>query len=181
METNTISGEALGRKYGVDYSDMLTQHKGKFFFYTCTSTGSDDRISMHGMSKAELQLKNPTYMFWLPHLKTFLDLPSLYRQQNERRQAAVLLTIAVKRRWNVTQRHLFATTKMNYSIDCLLHALYRNEKKRLMNPFGVVVSFGGPNWAFNDNSTRPCKFTARNKESVARFNRLMLDYEDWTV
>lgn len=181
MENNTISGEALSRKYGVDYSDMLLQHKGKFFFYTCSNPGSDDRVSLHGLNKAELHLKNPTYMFWLPHLKTFLDLPSLYKQQNERRQAAILLTIAVKRRWNLSQRHLFATAKINHSIDCLLHSLYRNEKKRLTSPFGVVVSPGGPNWAFNAIKERSSKFTLRNKESVARLNRLMLDYEDCVV
>jgi hypothetical protein len=181
MENNTISGEALSRKYGVDYSDMLIKHKGEFFFYTCSNSGSDDRASLHGMDRAEVQLKKPTYMFWLPHLRKFLDFPSLYKQQNERRQAAVLLSIAVKRRWNVSQRHLFGTVKSGYSIDCLLNVLYRNEKKRLVNPYGVAVPAGGPDWAFYNNTTKISKFTARNKESMSRLSRLMLDYEDFVV
>ena len=182
MESNSISGELLSRKYGVDYSDMLIKHKGEFFFYTCNNTcGNDDRISAHGMTRAELQLKSSTYMFWLPHLKTFLDFPALYQRQNERRQAAVLLSSVVKRRWGVHQQHVFGTSKANYSIDCLLLTLYRNEKKRVTHPYGAAVSPGGPNWAFSDNHAKYLKFTSRNQLPVTRFHRLMVDYEDWVV
>ena len=55
MEGNSISGELLSRKYGLDYSDLLMQHKGKFFYYGSNSaTVSDDRVSLHGMTKADL-------------------------------------------------------------------------------------------------------------------------------
>jgi hypothetical protein len=184
MEGNTISGEALSRKYGVDYSDMLINHKGKFFFYTGNVTGSDDRVSVNHMTSAELNVRNTTYMFWLPHLRTFLDLPALCQKQKDRRNAAVVLSNAVKRRWTTFQRNIFGTKKSNYSVDCLVIALYRNEKKRFTHPYGVTVPVGGPSWSFPDCTTkygRPNKFIARNGENLSFFYRLLGDFEDCVV
>ena len=182
MEANTISGEALSRKYGVDYSDMLVKHKGQFFFYTCNINNNDDRISVHHVTRADVHARNTTYMFWLPHLRKFLDLPSLYKQQNERRNAGSVLSRAVRRRWLTLQRNIFGTKKAHYSIDCLLAVIYRNEKKRFTHPYGVAVAPGGPAWAFSDipRSGKP-KLTLRNGENITLFYRLVSEYEDWVV
>jgi hypothetical protein len=181
MEGNTISAEALSKKYGVDYSDMLIEHKGKFFFYNCSNSTKDDRVSLSGMNRADIQTRPFTYMFWLPHLRTFLDLPALYQQQNERRQAAMVLSNAVKRRWGLHQRNIFGTVKINYSVDCLLLVLYRNEKKRVTNPYSNSVGLGGPSWSFSDNTAKKSKFAVRNGQSNAHFHRLLADYEDSVV
>jgi hypothetical protein len=188
MEGNSISGELLSRKYGLDYSDMLMKHKGKFFFYACSGSNSivvssDDRVSLHGMTKADIEIRNTSYMFWLPHLKTFLDLPALYKQQNERRAAAVLLSNVVKRRWGTLQQNIFGTAKAHSSVDCLLLALYRNEKKRLVHPVSAVTltSAGGARWAFPEYYMRASKISSRNGEATSHFHRLIVDYEDWVV
>ena len=185
MEGNSISGESLSRKYGVDYSDMLIKHKGEFFFYACASNSivvsSDDRVSLHGMTKADLELRNTSYMFWLPHLRTFLDLPTLYQQQNERRLAAVLLSNVVKRRWSTLQQNIFGTVKAHCSVDCLLLALYRNEKKRIAHPISTTTSPGGPSWAFSGSFMGVSKISSRNGEATSHFHRLIVDYEDWVV
>ena len=182
MEGNSISGELLSRKYGVDYSDLLVKHKGKFFYYSCSVAG-DDRVSVQGMTSADVQSRRNTYMFWLPHLKTFLDLPALCQQQSAAKQAAVLLSNALKRRWGTLQRNIFGTDKAHYSVDCLLLVLYRNEKKRLMNPEHLDGPAGGSAWAFTEFSSRKgtSKFTARNGEPTCLFRRLIVDYEDWVV
>ena len=178
MEGNTISGELLSRKYGVDYSDMLAKHKGKFFFYA-TSVASDDRVSIHGMAKSDIQARNSTYMFWLPHLRTFLDLPALCQQQSACRQAAELLSNIIKRRWVTQQRHIYGTVKGHYSVDCLLLTMYRNEKKRVANTICTFAQSGGVYWSFG--SGKMPKFTSRNGDSTTLFHRLIVDFEDHVV
>lgn len=182
MENNSISGEALSRKYGIDYSDMLVKHKGQVFFYSCNIASGEDRVSMHSMTRADIGVKSTTYMFWLPHLRSFLDLPALYQQQAARRRAAVVLSNAVKRRWGTLQRNIFATKKAHYSIDCLLLVLYRNEKKRFTHPYGVASITGGPAWAFSEcPRSGHSKITLRNGFNIAQFYRLLVDYEDCIV
>ncbi len=177
MEGNTISGELLSRKYGVDYSDLLVQHKGKFFFFS-TNVMNDDRVSVHGMTQKDVHARNNTYLFWLPHLTKFLDLPSLCRQQNDRRQAAVGLSSIIKRRWVTLQRTIYGTVKAHYSVDCLLLSLYRNEKRRLINTV-YSPSIGGASWSFG--SGRVQKFALRNGEPNSLYHRLVVDFEDFVV
>jgi hypothetical protein len=179
MEANTISGEMLSRKYGVDFSDMLARHKGEFFFFPSGVT-NDDRISVHGMNKTDIHTRNTTYIFWLPHLRKFLDFQALYQQQNARREAAVLLSNAVKRRWGTLQRNIYGTAKAHFSVDCLLLTLYRNEKKRVTNTICNSALPGGPNWSFYLARGAP-KFQARNHASISYFHRLIVDYEDFVV
>lgn len=178
MEGNTISGEMLSSKYGVDYSDMLVKHKGKFFFFS-TSVANDDRVSVHGMTHSDIQARNSTYMFWLPHLRKFLDLPALCQQQTDRRQAAGLLSSAVKRRWVALQRNIYGTVKSHYSVDCLLLNLYRNEKKRLTHIICNFSPLGGIYWSFLTRGVS--KFTLRSGESNSLFNRLVVDFEDSVI
>lgn len=185
MEANSISGEMLSSKYGVDFSDMLAQHKGKFFFYVCSNSCGDDRVSMHGISRFNCYFnmsKGGTLMFWLPHLRQFLDFPSLYRQQNERTAAATVLSNAVKRRWGLSIRHTYGTDKAHYSIDCLVLALLRNEKKRALNSYCTNIQPGGPAWAFpGPSKCGTSKFPARTGMSMALYYRMLSDYEDWVV
>lgn len=178
MEGNTISGELLSRKYGVDFSDMLAKHKGKFFFFS-TSVANDDRISVHGMTKTDIQVRNSTYMFWLPHLRKFLDLSTLCQQQTARRQAAELLSSVVKRQWGTLQRNIYGTVKAHYSVDCLLLTLYRNEKKRLTHTTYNATAPGGVSWSFGCGGVS--KFTLRNGEANSLFHRLVVDFEDYVV
>ncbi len=182
MVNNTISGEALSRKYGVDYSDMIMQHKGKFFYYSCNLSNSEDRVSMHNMTRTDVNNRNTTLMFWLPHLKKFLDFHALYQEHAVRKKAAVVLTNAVRKRWMLQQRNIFGTKKAHYSIDCLLLAIYRNEKKRFTNPYGSASAPGGPAWAFSDYPRSGLsKVAARNEENLTVFYRLLWEYEDCVV
>jgi hypothetical protein len=180
MEANSISGDALCNKYGVDYSDILAQQKGQFFFHTCCMKIADDRVSLHGVTDSNA--KSTILMFWLPHLRRFLDFPALYAQQNERRQAVQLLGSCVRRRWILSVQNQYATRKLHYSIDCLVLSLLRNEKKRVLSPNGVVVPRGGPAWAFHEMSKGGMsKFSSRNQTALAQYHRLLVDYEDWVV
>ena len=194
INDNTVTGEVLSRKYGVDYSDMLVKHKGKFFFFNITTSNSDDRVSLHGMTKSDVVSRFSVHMFWLPHLRKFLDFPALYQQQVERRQAAVVLSNAIKRRWNVASRKVFGTVKAHHSIDCLLVALQRNEKKRLINPYGSSGSSGsssssgisgnpsGPAWCFPEHPHGgKCKLSARTGVDPTQYYRMMVDFDDSVV
>ncbi len=146
MASNSISGEELGLRYGVDCSEMLVKHKGEFFFYHVY--GTDDRLMFDKAHKANIQ----TYLFWLPHL-TFLDLPSLFKANLRKKEAAKLLSSVFKRSWLFGWRKFFA--KKSKHIDCLLLTLYRNEKKR-----------------------GDFKFIKRNG---SHFSRLIVDYDDSVV
>jgi hypothetical protein len=180
MEGNTISGALLCRKYSVDYSDIVVQFKKCFFFYSAGTLNKDDRVSYHGMTKMDLNSYN--YIFWLPHLRKFLDLPSLYQGQLARQRAGIALSNAVKRRWVLAQQHLFVTLKANYSINCLVSALHRNEKLRAERPYGLRGFPGGPEWAFSERPcSGVCKVTARNKVFNSSYFRIISEMEDTVV
>jgi hypothetical protein len=180
MEANSITGEALSRKYGVDYSDLLCQHKGKFFFYSLSAAGMDDKMSLDSMARADLGVRYMTHLLWLPHLRTLLDFDALHKQQILRRLAAKLLSGLAKRQWVTSVRALFYPKKC--SIDCLLLELYRNEKKRVFTPYGLRNPPGGHYWAFPACHSRTgSKFGTRNNEPLARVHSLMGEYEDCVV
>lgn len=179
MENNTISGVLLSKKFGVDFSELLARFPGKFFFYGCHSYLSDDRVSTHGMSKADLH--NSTYIFWMPHLRKLLDFPALYQQQQQKKRAGVVLSNAVKRRWMMAQQNLYVTKKASYSIDCLLVTLYRNEKKRFEKPYGVYVTEGGPTWAFPEHPRKNFKITSRTGKGLQSYFRMLAEFEDFVV
>lgn len=180
MENNSISGVMLNKKYGVDFSDLLVKFPGKFFYYNCGGSSSDDRMSFHGMSRADLN--NTNYAFWLPHLKKLLDFPALYQHQLERKQAGVLLSNAIKRRWLMAQQNLYVTRKASYSIDCLLVSLYRNEKKRFEKPYGVYVTAGGPTWAFPEHPRGGLhKVTVKSGMRITLYFGMIAEFEDFVV
>lgn len=180
MENNSITGVQLRRKYGVDFSELLVRHPGRFFFYSCGGNmGGDDRLSFHGMSRADMQ--NPVYVFWMPHLRRLLDFGEMYQRQLRRRRAGVVLSSAVRRRWVVAQQHLFVTRKASHSIDCLVMALLRNEKKRSEKAYGIYVTAGGPTWAFPEHPRGNFKITARTGTSIASYFRTVSEFEDYVV
>ena len=178
MEGNTISSDLLSTKYGVDHSEMLVQHKGEFFFYPCNTAMSDDRCSLHGMTKHDALSKGSTHMFWLPHLRKFLDFQALFQRQQERRKAAVVLSNAVKKRWMIAQQSLFAAQKSHYSIDCLMAVLYRNEKKRFVNAYKGISNTGGPLWSFPEHPRSGQKLQARTGVCSSQYSRLVAEFED---
>ena len=182
INANTITGEVLFRKYGVDYSDMLAKHKGAFFFFNNTVTNSDDRVSFYGMTKSDVVSRFTVHLFWMPHLRRFLDFERLYQQQEERRQAVAVLCSAVKRRWNVSTRNVYGTAKSHHSIDCLVVLLHRNEKKRLINPYGIPGCPGGPSWCFQEHpSSGKSKLALRTGVEPTQYYRMLAEFEDCIV
>lgn len=182
MENNTISGELLCRKYGVDFSDIIASHHGKFFFYSCSVTFAEDRVSMHGMAECDVTRKGSTYLFWLPHLRQFLDFPALYQKQQEKKRAAEALGSIVKRRFIQEKQHLYFTRKSHYSIDCLMVVLYRNDKKRITHPYGSGTFGGGPAWLFPEHPRgSSSKVLLRNKINISLYYRLAAEFEDCVV
>ena len=176
MEANTVSSDELCHKYGVDYSDLIMQLKGQVFYFTVCTSGSmrDDRVCMHYSMEGSNQMSRSfRYLFWLPHLRNFIDLSALCQQQKQRREAAQFLSSAVQRHWILIQRHRFAHKKHN-SIDCLVLTMRRNEKKRLVVPYGLSVTPGGPSWAFPERPrSGQTKFTTRNQKPLPVFYRVI--------
>jgi hypothetical protein len=174
MEANTVSSEELCCKYGVDFSDLALKISKQAFFFTACNSGKDDRVNLQYIDSRSLFCRNFTYLFWRPHLSKFLDLPALYQQQRQRKQAARFLSIVLQRRWILQQRYVFATTKQHYSIDCLVLVIRRNERKRSTHRYGLSNVTGGPMWSFPE---RPLcghsKFTARNGRSMSAFCQLV--------
>ena len=183
MEGNTVSGDMLCRKYGVDYSDVIAQYHGKIFYYKCRTLFSDDRVSMHCMHERDITHTNSTcYLFWLPHLRQFLDLPSLYKTQIERKKAASLLSGIIQRRWIQEQQHVFCTRKSSYSIDCLMVMLYRNDKKRVAQRYGSRIFCGGIEWKFPEYPRNGVsKVMMRNGMCNTRYYHVLVEFEDWVV
>lgn len=184
MRANVISGDELSLRYGVDYSDLLVRHKGRFFFFSsvacCVRNDCVPTVDgIHGMMRQSM----PVYLFWVPHLKNLVDLPAMYRLQAERRMAVGRLVGAVRRLWVTSLRLTFSTSRAGSSIDSLVIELYRNEKRRIAYPYGLPrVCAGGPAWVFPDRPrSGQCKVTARTSMDVARFRRLMNDLEDCVV
>jgi hypothetical protein len=179
VEANTLSSDELCCKYGVDFSDLVVQLKGRIFFFPLSNSGRDDRLQMHYLSKTQ---KTFTYLFWKPHLEQFLDLSSLCQKQKQRKQAVQLLCTAIKRRWILHQRSIYAVKMQHYSIDCLVLSIRRNERSRVVNRYGMQVVKGGPSWAFSDRTQ--CgfsKFTARNNKPIAAFCQTINDGVDSVV
>jgi hypothetical protein len=173
MEANTVSAEELSFKFGVDYSDLITVFARKIFFFAACNSGRDDRVDMRYVNSRIHGYRNFTYLFWVPHLKALIDLPALCQQQCIRKRSAALLSAAVQRRWILQQRFVFATAKLHYSIDCLVLAIKRNEKKRITNSYGLPNASGGPAWSFPERSkSGKCKIAARTGHCMSYYLHL---------
>ena len=186
VEANTVSSEELYHKYGVDYSDLLVQVVGKVFVFQAANTGKDDRVGLHCMGIADLRNRAFTYLFWVPHLSKLIDLPSLCQQQTARKEAAAVLSGALRRRWILGQRQHFALQDKNRAIDCLVLRLKRNERNHLTQHnsryFGPPFVVGGPYWAFNCRAhSGKCKFTARNGQALPAYFRMLETAADCVV
>jgi hypothetical protein len=180
MEANTISSDELCHKYGVDYSDLVTEIAGKVFYFTASNSGKDDRVGLHCILSGN-GMRNFTYLFWVPHLTRYIDLPALYHRQNMRKKAAKTLSAAIQRRWILHQRNFYADKKHN-SIDCLVLALRRNERRRCTNRYGICTVTGGPSWSFPERPHNGhCKFTARNLRALPAYYRLVETFSDCVV
>jgi hypothetical protein len=176
MEANTVSSDELCHKYGVDYSDLVVKLQGRVFYFSVCTSGSirDDRVCMQYSTETNQLSRNFMYLFWIPDLRKLIDLPALCQQQKQRKEAALLLSTTLMRSWILHQRQLFAVKKHS-SIDCLVLAMRRNEKKRLVSPYSVSAFVpGGPSWSFPE---RPhcghSKFTARNEKPIPLFYRVI--------
>jgi len=179
MQQNTISSQTLHAKYGVDFTDIASEVAGKVFFFTHSVQVSEDRFAFHNATSLDISNKRLLYFFWLPHLQKILDLPALRMQQSQRKEAATKLTAALKRVYIISQRERY---KDRHSVDCVLLSLYKNERKRLAQPYKRFVAKGNHEWSFAEPPfSKKCKYTFRNGESTERLYRRLSDWADYAV
>ena len=179
MAQNTISSQTLFQKYGVDYSDIAADIAGRVFYFNMSVNVVNDRVSFSEALPHEMRNKAVQYMFWLPHLSKILDLPTLRMEQLKRREAGSRITAALKRVYIISQRIRF---RDRHSVDCVMLSLYRNEKRRLTNPYRRFFVNGGVEWGFPEPPhSKKCKYTFRNQEGTDRLFKRLSDWEDFVV
>jgi hypothetical protein len=61
-------------------------------------------------------------------------------------------------------------------------SLYRNEKRRMTNPYRRFMVNGGVEWGFPEPPhSKKCKYTFRNHEGTDRLFRRLTAWEDFVV
>ena len=169
---NCVSSWELHTAYGLDYATVLRNVAGKVFYFNTVLQQGEDRVAFHAAKPSDLREKRSQLMFWRPHMQRLYDLPSLRVLQTEKRRQALFLCSVVRRRWMRSLRVLFAGKHALKAIDCLLSTAYRNEKKRIMTPYGKAVPKGGPDWAFPElplcGHTRHFTLTGETQQAMSR-------------
>lgn len=133
MAGNTVTNWELADKYGVHFFDVLRSLGGKVFYFLAAAGVGQDRSHPFSVRRSDLVHRRHVWVFWRPHLETCLDLPALYREQQDRRAAALLLCAVVRRARVRGLRAEFAGRgrQSRRTVDCLVMALYREERTRL--------------------------------------------------
>ena len=156
MADNTLSSWELVDKYGVHYFDIMRDISGKVFYFRLPASVKQHRVAFHTERSCQLMSKSSLslLMFWRPHLEKLLDLPALYREQRLRREATWYLC-AVLRRSRVYRLRCEHAKRPLRSPDCLVMALFGEERKRRCVPYkgrwemsSSYFTPGDGSWAF---------------------------------
>ena len=174
MAQNSASQIELFERYGLYYTEMQGEIKGRVFYYSLSVTPTEDRVAFH---QVEDMHRHSAHMYWLPHLRKIYDLDALRRQHLERKAAAARLCAYVRKGWVLEQRK----ANPHKSVDRVLITLYRNERWR-GQPLGQHAWRGGTEWAFGRAAVcKVSRHTQRTGQTCQAFFSQHGQFEDCCV
>lgn len=184
---NVVSGWELFDTYGVHFYDIIKQIGGRVFYFMQQCGVGQDKTPAFRVRPIDLIQKMSVWVFWRPHLEKCLDLPALYKQQQAKRSAALLLCAVVRRSRVLGLRREFGYYGRHgrRSFDCLMMALYKEERRREVAQDASRLSLstyvpGGGDWAFNGTGrlgrSRHEHFHRESKYVLAT---ALFRHEDW--
>ena len=178
---NTVGENEIFDKYGLNFTDHPVLTKG--FFFTVHLSTLEDRLSSSGYGAQDIRSKHSSCVFWRPHIEKTFDLPKFKEARDAQRLAARVLCAHVRTLYVTSVRTLYGS-KHRRSIDGLVITLNRNEKCRLVHPYGnnLMSAHPGSDWGIPDapfcRKTRHYLLTGQTQQT---FYHTLGEHEDAVV